>query len=819
MILRLLTLGGLRAFADGAELHSLASSPVRASLLIYLAVERSATRDQLQALLWPDSSAEAAARSLRQALYGLRRDFGRDILEARGIQVNALPSLQCDVIEFQDALQAHDTATVIDRYRGAFLADHHLATAPQFTTWADGRRAASERAFKRYCRARLEELEAAADLAGALEVAHAWAAIDPMDDEAQHRVVLLLAALGQRSAALRQYEAYERLLAGEGLRPLDATTSLIAQIRRSGNGGNGDASHARLPVELPAISAPAVASPDTAPPPALRPHRMAWIALAVGALLLVVATALLRRDAQEHEYRRIAVLPFVNRTGDPAHDQTARRISEHIDQTIARTGVVEVVDFEAAPRAAGGASRVSQHDDLARSLGASTLVQGTLSSDATLLVASARLVDASTGEVIHEVEPVRGQGADVTRLMDGVAQRVAGAVAAFKQRRFTAWRPRLSTPPRYDALVHFLAGLDAAASYHTDDARNEFLAAAALDSTFTQAWLFAANYTDDRTAADSMLRRAAQQRDRLTEFDRLSVDRERHRQRAAFGEMYLVSRRLAELAPSSVDAALWLAAAALTTNRFAEASRILHALPAERGWLRDSPLLTSLDLDAHHYAGDFETEVREMRSAAHFGAGAYERCYSVYRGLVGLGRESSVDSLVATCLELPDAPEAGSAWLNVGLEYRAHGHTAAARRALLRAREWYAAQSQRYHNTRVLAQIEWNLGNWQATIDEQRAVMQRVTPNARDYARLGAAAARLGDTATAHEMSRNVAKLGSFPIDQAIIAAALGNRQAAMEHLRNAVWSGAIPAVQFHRQPGLDPLRGYSEFDAMLRPR
>ncbi|HUF49564.1 MAG TPA: hypothetical protein VMN60_01945 [Longimicrobiales bacterium] len=64
---------------------------------------------------------------------------------------------------------------------------------------------------------------------------------------------------------------------------------------------------------------------------------------------------------------------------------------------------------------------------------------------------------------------------------------------------------------------------------------------------------------------------------------------------------------------------------------------------------------------------------------------------------------------------------------------------------------------------------------------------------------------------------------GSIWLDQdssiARTATPRPQRGHAMEYIREASWNGAKPLVQFHKQPGFEPLRGYDPFDALVRPR
>lgn len=89
MTIRLFTLGGLACTRDGAELDWLGSQWMRAALLVHLTLERSATRDALVALFWPEAGTDTARRRLSQTVFALRKALGEDAIESHGRELRA----------------------------------------------------------------------------------------------------------------------------------------------------------------------------------------------------------------------------------------------------------------------------------------------------------------------------------------------------------------------------------------------------------------------------------------------------------------------------------------------------------------------------------------------------------------------------------------------------------------------------------------------------------------------------------------------------------------------------------------------------------
>jgi len=250
MSIHLRTLGGLRVRHDGDEIDWLLRQRLRAALLVYLALERRVSRESLITVFWPESSGGNARHALRQSIYHLRKALGPEWLEAGPHELSVTEDVRTDVHAFLSALECGDAESATRLYEGPFLEGVHLADLQPWESWVDARRLEYARAFRGACRGLVEARRSAGDLSGALEAGQRWVAQDPLDDEAQHQLIQALADAGARGEALRQYEAYARLLEAEELRPLEATLELVEQLRPA----------------APSTSAPKVADSLATPP-------------------------------------------------------------------------------------------------------------------------------------------------------------------------------------------------------------------------------------------------------------------------------------------------------------------------------------------------------------------------------------------------------------------------------------------------------------------------------------------------------------------------------------------------------------------------
>lgn len=207
------------------------------AILALLAADgRPYARDELAAILWPDSDEAAARGALRRTLSTLRAaigdgplliDRGRVDLDRRLVSV--------DLTSIESAAAAHDRAALAAAaalVRGGFLAGFNLRDSPEFDDWRATRAVAAERSVLLVLDRLATVTEAEGDLATAIEATERRLALDPLDEAGHVRLMDLLVAAGDRSAALRQYRACVAVLERElGVAPLVTTTARYEAIR------------------------------------------------------------------------------------------------------------------------------------------------------------------------------------------------------------------------------------------------------------------------------------------------------------------------------------------------------------------------------------------------------------------------------------------------------------------------------------------------------------------------------------------------------------------------------------------------------------
>jgi tetratricopeptide (TPR) repeat protein len=448
-----------------------------------------------------------------------------------------------DVHVFAAALERGQPEAAVQLYGGPFLAGVNLVNLQSWENWVEGRRMQYARAFRKACRDWLESRRAALDLQGAIEAAQRWVVTDPLDDEAQHRLIAALADAGERTAAIRQYEAYARLLQAEDLHALDETIALIERVRSEATVGpaitpaahtvGAARSNPQSAAEPSASSTKASAMPGPRLPLRSLLRRRAIVAAAAVLLLIMAMAWGINRMRSEPSAAlsaaSIAVLPFSVRGDEDAAylaEGMVNLLGTALDGVSVRPTDARAV-FAVVSQDGGERPGLDLGSRVAARLGAGLFVLGDV-----IQAGSQLRIEASVYRAGGAPEPlsrgtVSGGAEHVFELVDQLAAQLLAGLGAAPGDRLT--RTAAVTTTSLAAFKAYLQGEADIRAGRFERAEEAYLRAIAHDSTFAIAHYRRALALDWGAGGDpeEAARAAARHAERLTPRDRALLEAHR----------------------------------------------------------------------------------------------------------------------------------------------------------------------------------------------------------------------------------------------------------------------------------------------------
>jgi DNA-binding SARP family transcriptional activator/tetratricopeptide (TPR) repeat protein len=229
------TLGELRL--EGSDAPALTSPRKELTLLAFLArrTPRPVSRSELATLLW-DSREEAKARkSLRQALFELKRALG-DGLVLGSEQVHLAPgALGWDVDDFEEDLSSGNLERAVERWKGDFLPGSEVLGGERFRAWLESER----EHLRQRLRGAFESLTEGARQRGAwregLAQAERWVNALPFDVPGHRQRIEFLHLDGRTDEALAHHAAFRSSFRAEfDLEPPAEFLELVKRLERPG---------------------------------------------------------------------------------------------------------------------------------------------------------------------------------------------------------------------------------------------------------------------------------------------------------------------------------------------------------------------------------------------------------------------------------------------------------------------------------------------------------------------------------------------------------------------------------------------------------
>ena len=186
----------------------------------------------------------------------------------------------------------------------------------------------------------------------------------------------------------------------------------------------------------------------------------------------------------------IALLPFVNMSGDPAQDFFADGVTENIITGLSRFRDLFVIASNSTFAYKGKAARIQ---DVSRELGVHYVLEGSVQRSSDRIRITAQLIDGETGRHLW-AERYDRDLADIFAVQDEVTEMIIGTLATgYGGRLRKAWQGRMvrTGPRNFHAYDHFQRGIDLFNRFTREDverARECFREAIDLDPAYGRAF-------------------------------------------------------------------------------------------------------------------------------------------------------------------------------------------------------------------------------------------------------------------------------------------------------------------------------------------
>jgi len=343
--------------------------------LIVAAWPQPLPRDRAMALLWPERDLASVRRLLNLAAHVLRSALGEGAITSTGDGLLLTPSLvTCDFHELRAAIAANDAERVVRLYNGVLLDGFHLDDSVEFGYWLDERRIEISHAYVGALLEVAERQEQSGDVHARVGTCRRLVAVDPHSGVYAQALMRALAAAGDSAGAGRHASEHARRRHADlDLEPDRDVVELAEQLRD------------------------AAARRQSAPSAAVGPRSPS-----------------------------VAVLPFRNLTADPDNEYFAEGITEDV---IAHLSMIRALNVISPTSVMQFKQRHHSLKEIATTLGATTLLDGSVRRIGDRVRIVAQLIDAETDQHLW-AETYDRQITDIFAIQTDVALHIAAALKA-----------------------------------------------------------------------------------------------------------------------------------------------------------------------------------------------------------------------------------------------------------------------------------------------------------------------------------------------------------------------------------------------------
>ncbi|PYO47490.1 MAG: hypothetical protein DMD72_09925 [Gemmatimonadetes bacterium] len=331
------------------------------------------SRDRAMAMLWPEKDVASARRLLNLAVHVLRTALGEDSIASTGDGLLLNPSrVNCDLHELRAAIESDASDRVARLYTAPLLDGFHLDDSTEFGFWLDERRSELSHAYIGALLALAERQQESGDVHGMVRTCLRLAAADPHSGVYAQALMRALDDAGDTPGAIQHASEHARRLRMDLELDPDPKVVALAKQLRSGT---------------------------------LRERQVA---------------------AADQRVPSVAVLPFINLSGDSENELFADGITEDVIAQLSKIRALKVISRSSVTQFK---ERQLSLKEIARRLGATTVLDGSVRHAGDRVRIVAKLIDAETERHLW-AETYDRQLTDIFSIQSDVALQIAASLRA-----------------------------------------------------------------------------------------------------------------------------------------------------------------------------------------------------------------------------------------------------------------------------------------------------------------------------------------------------------------------------------------------------
>src|SRR3989442_1545176 len=242
LILELLSTLSLRNETRPVPVAAQQKRPLGLLAILGLSGRQGLSRERIEAYLWPESSGARAQHALDQTVYAIRHVLGSDFLLSTGRELRLNPDLvRIDVWEFEQTIRAGQWTAAVGHYKGPLLDGFHFADSQELESWIETNRTRLRLEYQKALEFLANLAAEASDHSQSVMWLRRLANSDPLSVGATKKLMLALAAAGDRAGAVQYARVYQELVRQElEMEPDSEIEDLAAALSRPAITATGD---------------------------------------------------------------------------------------------------------------------------------------------------------------------------------------------------------------------------------------------------------------------------------------------------------------------------------------------------------------------------------------------------------------------------------------------------------------------------------------------------------------------------------------------------------------------------------------------------